>query len=70
MTWAFFESLIYVVGGLLALWRYWLNYEENKKIAEAKQKDDERRAALEKLRQAVNEKEIDEALDGIIDNKP
>lgn len=63
-------QIIAIISGLLALWRYWLNYQENKIKQEADERDVNRDRALDDLKKARTDKEIDEALDDTIDNSP
>ena len=63
-------QILSAIAGLLALWRYWLNYQDNKIKQEADKRDSKRDAALDKLKKAKTDEEIDTALDDIIDNSP
>ena len=63
-------QILSAIAGLLALWRYWLNYQENKIKQEADKRDSSRDEALDKLKKAKTDEEIDTALDDIIDNSP
>jgi uncharacterized membrane protein len=68
MSWV--GQIISVIAGLLALWRYWVNYQENKAKKEADERDVNRDKALDDLKKAETDEEIDNALDDIIDNSP
>lgn len=70
MIFEFIKFFATIVGGLLALWRLYSNYQENKQAADAEKRDLSRKEALERLRQAANQEDIDSALVDIVNNKP
>lgn len=63
-------QILSVLSGLLAFWKYWLTYQENLASKNAAEKDQRRDTALDDLKKAETEQEIDDALDRIVDNKP
>jgi hypothetical protein len=65
---SYIGEILSVIAGLLAVWRYWLNYLENKVIKEAEEHNTDRDRALDDLKKAKTDEEIDEALDRIIDH--
>lgn len=63
-------KILSIISGLLAVWKTWLMYQENKAKERAREKEAKRDAAIDDFNKAQTEDEANRASDAIHNNRP
>lgn len=63
-------KIISIISGLLAVWKTWLMFLENRAKEQARDKETKRDAAIDDFNKAQTEDEANRASDAIHNNRP